>query len=361
MSESAFSVPTNWDPQLLRQLSGLPVYELFGCMNTTPVGSGRAKLILPDIDEAAARQHIEEAHRNGIAFNYLLNAPCMGNMEYDKHAHGELLEHLAWVDSLGVEAVTVSIPYLVQLIKRQFPRLRVKVSVIASINSVPMARAYRDLGADEINVDYMANRDFRTLVALRDAVDGDLSLLANDLCLYQCPYRQYHYNLTGHSTQRGHPLMGAYFDYCMISCTIEKLTHLDQLLRSPWIRPEDLAHYERIGYSRFKLSGRNMSTPWILRAISAYAARRYHGNLGDILAGAIPEASGSVHFRIDNDGLDGFLDHFTSSNCSTDCARCDHCRSWAERVIACPDPRTKPYLKSYEQLLERLINSDLFR
>ena len=271
-------------------LGNLPVGELFGCLPQTPVGSGRPRLVLPKVDADGARAHIEAARAKGIGFNYVLNAPCMGNMEYDKAAHGALLEHLAWIDGLGVDAVTVTIPYLLRLIKKQFPRLKVKVSVIAHVNTVAMARQLEDLGADEINLDYMLNRDFRRLHAIRKAVSCELSLLVNDLCLYQCPYRQYHYNITGHSTQKEHPLQGAYFDFCMISCTIEKLTHPEQLIRARWIRPEDLQRYEEIGFQRFKVSGRNMSSAWITRAVRAYADRSYPGNLGELLAGLHPRA-----------------------------------------------------------------------
>lgn len=351
------SIPTNWDPALLEGLAPSPVAELFGSLAQAPVGSGRPKVALPQVNEDQVRAHIQAAHSMGMAFNYVLNAPCMGNMEYDKATHGALLDHLAWVDGLGVDAVTVTMPYLLRIIKRRFPRLKVKTSVIAQVDSVQMARALCDLGADEINVDYMLNRDLRRLHALRQAVSCDLCLLVNDLCLYQCPYRQYHYNLTGHSTQEGHPLSGVYLDFCMISCTIEKLTHPEQLIRARWIRPEDLSRYQDLGFDRFKLSGRNMSSAWILRAVRAYADRTYAGNLGDIL---IPDPNGQVHYWIDNRQLDGFLDHFAARDCaSSDCSACAYCRRLAERAVTISD-RSQPYLRSYRHLLNSLVDSEPF-
>lgn len=356
------SIPTNWDPALLDSVAQLPVSELFGCLAQTPVGSGRPRLVLPNVDEAGARAHIEAARAKGIGFNYVLNAPCMGNMEYDKAAHGALLEHLAWIDGLGVEAVTVTIPYLLRIIKRQFPRLKVKISVISHVNTVAMARQFEDLGADEINIDYMINRDFRRLQAIRKAVSCDLCLLVNDVCLYQCPYRQYHYNLTGHSTQKDHQLQGVYVDFCMISCTIEKLTHTEQLIRARWIRPEDLKRYEELGFGRFKVSGRNMPSAWIARAARAYAECGYAGNLGDLLSGSIPEPSGRVHYRIDNQQLDGFLDHFATRDCAAaDCTTCGYCRQVAERAVTIPDPRTDRYVRSYQHLLDSLVSSELYK
>jgi collagenase-like PrtC family protease len=352
------SVPTNWDLALIDGLAHLPVGELFGSLPHSPVGSGRPRMVLPQVSQEQAREHIEAARAKGIAFNYVLNAPCMGNTEFDKTTHRALLDYLAWVEGLGVAAVTVTIPYLLRIIKRQFPRLKVKASVIAQVNSLQMARQLQDLGADEINVDYMLNRDLRRLGALRRSISCQLSLLVNDICLYHCPYRQYHYNLIGHSTQTADPSQGTYLDFCMISCVIEKLTRPEELIRARWIRPEDLQRYENLGFDRFKLSGRNMPTGWIIRAARAYADRTYAGNLGDIL---IPEPNGQVHYRIDNQQLDGFLDHFAASDCAaTDCASCGYCRRFAERAVTIPDPRTKQYVRSYQHLLDSLVNSEPF-
>jgi collagenase-like PrtC family protease len=355
-----FSAPTNWDPALIDFYAGLPVTEVFGSLPTAPLGSGRAFHTLPKVDRTMAERHVAYAREKGIAFNYILNAPCMGNMEYDRVEHRRLIDHLRWIDSTGVEAVTVTIPYLIGIIREQFPRLRVKASVIAQINSVQRALAYQNLGVHEINIDYMCNRDFKLLAALRQAVTVDLSLLANDQCLYQCPYRLYHYNTTGHSTQEGHALKGDYYDYCMISCTIEKYSHPEQLIRARWIRPEDLNFYERQGFSKIKLSGRNMSIDWIKRAVSAYAAQSYHGNLADILSGTGFTADGTVHYAIDNDALEGFLDYFLTSDCTHSCTQCTYCRAVADRAVSFTPVKADRYLRSILMLRDGLTSSTVF-
>jgi hypothetical protein len=45
------SVPTNWDPALLAGLAGFPVGELYGSLAQAPVGSGRPKVALPQVDQ----------------------------------------------------------------------------------------------------------------------------------------------------------------------------------------------------------------------------------------------------------------------------------------------------------------------
>jgi len=55
-----------------------------------------------------------------------------------------------------------------------------------------------------------------------------------------------------------------------------------ELLKSPWIRPEDIRHYEAIGYERFKITERFKRTPLLLENVRVYENRRYDGNLLDL-------------------------------------------------------------------------------
>jgi len=289
------SVATNWDPELIDHLDGVDgVNEIFGVRQKTPVGSGRPYFIVADPDEAEIRRYIHNVHAGGKKFNYLLNGPCMNNLEYDKETHRQLIEHLCWLDEIGVDSVTVTIPYLVEIIKRQFSRMEVRISVIAHVNSVQRAKFFESLGADSITLDFNLNRDFKLLEKIRKAVNCRLTLIVNDACLYQCPFRYYHYNILAHSTQPYNPLGGFYIDYCIIRCTIEKFSHPAEIIKGRWIRPEDIPIYQDLGIDTFKISGRRMSTPWIHRAAKAYSQKTYHGNLFDLLNCVAPSVDPDV-------------------------------------------------------------------
>ena len=82
-----------------------------------------------------ARQHVALAHQLGLKFNYVINAPCLGNMEFDRAGRRAICEYLEMVNSLNVDMVTVAIPYLIEIIKYDLPHLQVKASEIANINS----------------------------------------------------------------------------------------------------------------------------------------------------------------------------------------------------------------------------------
>ncbi|MFH1465419.1 MAG: U32 family peptidase [Pseudomonadota bacterium] len=410
------SCPTNWDAALLDQLAGLPVAELYGQLDDDPVGGGRARYLQAHTPLARAAAHIRQARDGGLGFTYLLNAPCLDNREYRAAFRGALGERLRWAVDAGVTGVTVSVPLLAELVKQQFPGLWVKVSVIAHVGSLRRLRMWEDLGADEVTVDFERNRDLALLEALAGAARCELSLLVNDLCLLDCAWRHYHYNVSGHASQASHD--GALVDYCFLRCHRLKVQQPIELLRSPWIRPEDLTRYEALGIGRFKLAGRTKPTATIAAIASAYAERRSPENLLGVLAGtgrdtdglgfAALEAAarrapgllgkglaalgrlpagltGRGHFvelmaqlpsqareellpafvalmrlsetvRIDGRALDGFLDGFAGRRCGVECESCPHCEQWAGRAVTVDTARAAEIVAALERAIDGVVS-----
>ena len=368
--------PTNWDEDLIAPLSKIGAdIQIYGVLPSTMVGSGGSGSYIPEMTRERAEDYIKLAHSAGLTFDYLLNAPSMSNMEWDANTHRELLEHLEWLSSVGVDNVTVAIPYLIELIKKQFPRLNVRVSTIAKVNSVARAQLFESLGADSITLDTHINRDFKVLKAIRDALKCDLSVLMNNLCLYQCPYEYYHYSTLGHSSQGYNLLNGFPMDYCVLRCTIDRLTDTSQIIKARWIRPEDIHIYEEIGITTFKISSRSMPTESILRAAAAYLSRQYQGNLYDILHALNPtikQASpGSPSMQvttigtppkvyIDNQALDGFIDFFKKQDCLSGCAHCDYCQKIAQKVVKLDQREVAEYVAGLKNFLNDLTSSRIF-
>jgi len=340
------------------------------------IGSGGSGPDITHMTRNQVEEYIGQAHFAGLKFDYLLNAPSMDNMEWDENTHGELLEHLEWISSLSVESVTITIPYLLELIKRQFPRLRVRVSTIAHVDSVARAKFFESLGADSITLDFNVNRDFKLLKAIRSAVNCELNILANNLCLYQCPYEYYHHDSLGHASQSYNPLNGCYIDYCVIRCTLDRLCDISQIIKCRWVRPEDIPVYEELGINVFKISGRSMPTEHILNAAMAYSSRHYNGNLYDILNvlapktglinSALPEAQDNLigpppRLYIDNQALEGFLDFFRKQNCLSGCSHCDYCQKIANKVIQFHRNEVDEYVALLNAFLDDLSSSRMFK
>jgi len=370
-------VPTNWDPALIAPLSKLQGdVQLYGVLPTSMIGSGGSGHDIVDMTRNQAEEYIEQAHSAGLKFDYLLNAPSMSNMEWDEGTHRELLEHLGWISSIGVDSVTVTIPYLIELIKRQFPHLKVRVSTIAQIDSVAKAKFFELLGADSITLDFNANRDFKVLGAIRKAVNCELSILANNLCLYQCPYEYYHHDSLGHASQSYNALNGCYVDYCVLRCTLDRLCDISQIIKCRWIRPEDTHVYEELGIDVIKISGRSMPTERIVNAATAYSSRHYQGNLYDILNvitpkigfinPALPGAHNSAigpppKFYIDNQALEGFMDFFRKQDCLSGCSHCDYCQQIANKVIQFDRDEADRYIALLKASLDNLSSSRMFQ
>lgn len=370
-------VPTNWDTDLILPLSKLEAdVQIYGVLPTSMIGSGgsgpdNVRMVANEVEE-----YIERAHSAGLKFDYLLNAPSMSNMEWDENTHQELLMHLDWITSIGADSVTVTIPYLVELIKHQFPSLKVRVSTIAHVNSVARAKLFESLGADSITLDINVNRSFGALKAIRNTVSCELTVLTNNLCLYQCPYEYYHHDGMGHASQNYNPTRGNYVDYCVLRCTLDRLRDISQTIKCRWVRPEDLHIYEEIGIDVFKISSRSMPTERILRAATAYSSRRYQGNLYDILNVLTPKTS-SVNsvlpgeqanvagspprLYIDNQALEGFLDFFRKQNCSSGCGNCDYCRRIAREVVKFDSVEVDEYTAALSKSLDNLASSRIFK
>ncbi len=355
------NVPTNWDNNLLAGLGGLPILSFYGRLQLDVIGGGRPAAAVPYVGADAARAHIDLVHKSGYEFNYVLNSSCLGNIEYSSKGRHELKQLLDWLCEVKVDSVTVSIPYLIEIIKRNYPQLKISASVFSHIDSIDQAKMYKQLGVDEITIVQSYNRNVKFLRSLIKQVDCNFQIIVNNACLFGCPYRRYHANINSHSSNSHGEAPD--FDYPVISCSLARLSYPAELIKSPWIRPEDMSYYEDIGLSRFKLSGRTKNTKWLKNAILAYIKRKSPDNFAELLS--IPNGFGSIKRKnyhnapeaelfIDNSELDEFIEYFLNKDCQkTSCNACGHCMEVAKRAVKTDDIITKQAIAGYTDLLEK--------
>jgi collagenase-like PrtC family protease len=103
---------------------------------------------------------------------------------------------------------------------------------------------------------------------------------------------------------------------------IRELTaHPDELFKSPFIRPEDMEHYEGI-VEVIKLCGRTIGPAFLQRVVHAYANRRYEGNLLDLMDTMEWLAK---RLYVANEKLPA--DFFARlAGCDKNCRACSYCR-----------------------------------
>ncbi len=354
------NVPTNWDDRLIDELGDSSVYSVYGMLNHAIVGGGRPSRAIPDITRKEAEKHIEKVRSAGLRFNYVLNAPCMGNQEFSANVKKEILEYVAWIYGSGVNSVTVSIPYIVDLVIKHFPKLEVVASVFSGIDSVRMVEHFEKQGIRHMVVEQALNRNIPALKKLVRS-DVDLQVIVNNGCLFECPYRRYHANINAHASQTASYQSPMKIDYTVLNCSKIRFSSPVEFIKSPWVRPEDLHYYEDIGIHTFKISGRTKSTDWIADVARAYTRGKYSGNLAEILAFPYDESALSFDpplaipkLYIDNSKLEGFFGFFLKNDCRLiSCEDCGHCGFYADRSMFWESGSIESVIERYKKVLEQ--------
>ncbi len=337
MAELEFSVPYNNDPETLpeifrrKELNGNRVREIYMSGPEAYAGSGRISAALGFDAFAAA---VERIHREGIRVNLLLNSTCDGDRWYAPDVLGATMDYLGRViGDLGVEAVTIANPLYIREVRRRFPGVEICASVLADIDGVGKAAVYRRAGADVLTPGVDVNRNLRVLRAIAERTGAELKLMVNEGCLHRCPFRKFHFNYISHKSR--HPGAGGgrgEDNVFSLNCIQLAKNDPSQLLKSGWIRPEDLGRYGDVTVL-FKLVGRTSSRSMIVRCLEAYMRQRWDGDLLELMAGTLYSCGMSYLMHLDNRSLDagGFFEKVTS--CDHECIDCDYCDRLAERLI----------------------------
>ena len=383
-------VGANWDFSLLDALKGTSVDALFGKLSFDVVGGARPGFVLPQVNRSYVKKYIQTCHERGLEFSYLLNAPCLGNLQYSRKGYRQLIDLLEWIDQAGADSVTVGMPYLINLVRKRFPRLKLKVSTTARVNTIRKALQYEEMGVEEIIIDEHINREFKTLEAIRKAVLCNLELIVNNICLWQCPYNFEHVNHDGHASREEESDNYCYLQYPGYLCLYRKLMDPVELLKSPWIRPEDISYYENLGYNHFKITERFKQTPLLVEHVKAYENRQYDGNLLDLFTLPRKGAFTPVHLeyfikpkhvnimkiselekvfdlevrdliRIDNSKLKGFIEHFQKKDCNqTSCSQCRYCETIFQKVAVVRSREVEKAAQRVRDFSEKLLSGEIF-
>lgn len=384
------TVGTKWDYNYIEKFSEIGVNEMFGSFRWSNLGTGRGAAVLPEFDIEFAKKYIDKLHRFGMNFCYTWNSSCLGNKEFDPKHIKEMMIELEDFEYIGVDVITITIPSLIGIIKNKLPNVSVKASIINQIGSVQSVQYFTEyLGVDEFVLGIDFNRNFKAIEAIRKATDKKIEVLANESCLYHCPYRNYHYNMAAHASKNDDPFKGKFVDYCIMNCMKHRVLEHREIIKSRFIRPEDVGFYEDLGIDRLKISSRHLPSEWSYRSAKAYAERSYRGNLSDIMspvAMSIPKESihpmpeltqeenerliyalsyTAPNIYVDNTKLDGMLEYFKEKGADCDFSQCgtecNYCGKLADKAIMA-DPNneiTDGFIGFIDQTLEQIANGSL--
>ncbi len=314
MPKLRFSVPYNNDFSLLKKLvemknlNGNKIEEIYFSGPQEYFGSGRIvkKTTIEDIIEV-----IKFCKENGIKTNLLLNSTCEG---LDWYSPSNVSKVLKLVKILhlenGLDGVIIANPLFIQKIRKEFPKLEISASVLSQIDSVQRAMFFSKFGSDIITPDRDINRNLELLKEIKEATNCELKLLMDECCLFKCPYRIFHKNYTSHYSKTSYKEEYDPFSICR---DIEKIDP-SQLLKSPWIRPEDTEKYKEIT-NLFKIEGRTSPTDYIIKKIKSYLRKSSENN------------PVSFFKKVPNN----FFEKVTS--CDKNCFKCGYCDKLAKKII----------------------------
>ncbi|MBA5942258.1 MAG: U32 family peptidase [Methanophagales archaeon] len=307
------------------------VDEVYMAGSPEMMGSGRATLHSARI--ADIENQTEYVHQHGITMNVVINPSCLGGHHLTYEGYKLFTSYFEELSNAGVDSVTVAEPCFVELL--QDSSMKTLVSCIAHVDSPQRAEFFEYLGADIIAVDTNVNRDFAVLKAITKAVNCEIKVLVNEGCLYKCLFRHAHFNLFSHLTAARSTLLKAqtqsmniFGDYYFDKCIAIRVRDPSQIIRSPWIRPEDLKEYEVIGIENFKITGRANAVNWIIRCMEVYSRRSFTGNLLELID--CPSELRDA-FYVDNELLEGSIKQW--GTCRKICNECRYCDKLTEKVL----------------------------
>lgn len=385
-----FSIPFNWQGDMKVFLAECDfkdrISEVYARLPKDAVGGGRAAFSLPFVSAKKATADISYLKENGVRFNYILNAVCAGNMEFTDKGYKNIRRLLDYLSEAGVYAVTVSMPYLLKIIKTHYPQLKVFASAMAEADTLDRILFWKDEGADKITLPaYKVNRDLHLLKRMQENSTVPLQLIVNNGCLLNCPLAQSHASASAHASNKKHKSCGVFPDMNFLMCRYKRYADKNLFLKSDFIRPEDLSFYrEKTGIVDFKLVDRRCSSEVLKRITDAYLSESYEGNLADLLP-VLAGKSFNVHDRwfykiaylktllmyrfkdlktfgdavtqakvfIDNKKLDGFIEHVYKSGCRNHkCADCGVCEKFMQKAFSAEED----YLKTQKAVLAEAID-----
>jgi len=214
--QKRLSVAFNGDIELIDRLAEYPqVDSIFGKLSQDIMGGGRSTFLLANIDFNHLKKCVTKTHQHNITFIYLLNAACQSNYEFTRNYNNKLTSFISKLVDIGVTHFTVASPYIVELLKNNFPNIKVSISTFSLVTSPKKAKVWENLGADRIMIGSDQNRNFIILQKIRKAVKCEIEIFANNVCLFECPFRQFHNSAVAHASssqsKMGYQLKAGHF------------------------------------------------------------------------------------------------------------------------------------------------------
>jgi hypothetical protein len=261
------------------------------------------------------------------------NARANAEMMLEMHDQG-LLHGIIFLDFFYIKRLISLEPQIADL--ELVPSINCFIDTIGKFHTMRryLEGACGSFKAKKVILDRSLNRDFdklRRLIGEIKEYDESLKIeiLVNEGCMLHCPFKINHDIFISmsndHEVERRVHSNTDYDDFNLnklYGCQNSNLENPANILRSPFIRPEDI-HYVEPFADIIKLAGKTLGASRLKTICNAYFNRQYGGNLLDLLD-AMQIVSKDVY--IPNNKLpENFFE--TISTCDKNCRACGKCEN----------------------------------
>lgn len=307
------------------------VRSLFGSI-TQLTPTARAFDRLPYRDWAFLDRYIDRCNKHGIAVRYTLNHSCVGAIQdFKRDWEAKLRADVKELHNIGVHEWTITSPLILMQVRDMFPDDFIEVSTIAELASPNDALLWMSIGADAVCISTSINRDFTAIKSIA-STGMRVSVLANEACLYRCPYRRECYNLSSHNSQRSEELFGF---YPFSACNNWRMEFPVEWTKARLVLPQWMRLYqEKTGVSNFKVAYRTHPYEVAVPMLELYMNELHTGNLLDLWPtisrlGNTSEPKDMLNISCERLDENKFIEHFVSQGqhcvrkqCGIDCMYC---------------------------------------
>lgn len=241
--------------------------------------SARSNDRVPSLTNSELEAFTKKAMHHNIDIRWTLNQSCIGSMQ-DFHTlwENELKFTVSRLYSMGIREFTITSPLIMTLVHDLLRCAYLEVSTIVEISSSAELSRWKRLGANAANVSIMINRDINTLIDMEKHASDfamTLTILANEACLWKCPYRSECYNLSSHNSSRD-----CFNNYPFQRCNQIRLDNPVEWIRARLLLPQWMRTYEQVtGINNFKITGRTATEETAIPIIERYMNQNWSGNL----------------------------------------------------------------------------------
>lgn len=280
---------------------------------------------LPNYETQAIYELVKKCSSYNIDTILIMNATCEWENTGDKFYMLKLIKFVKDLHSKWLTSITLTNMLYVPFFKKALPNLIIYSSINCYLKTLEQAIYFKDIWIDILTIDRDINRDLWLIKKIKNRTWIWIQMLLNEWCFSNCPYRHTHFNIAAHRVDYNTEERLSRGIYNLIedfSCVPFVNKNKKLIFRAPFIRPEDLVHYDWI-VDVYKLDTRPESTDRIRQMLKAYIAWYYHWDLKDIVDFPYQNVP-----YIDNDKLTELWFFDKLSKCPKDCDSCNVCEQF---------------------------------